>query len=273
MASVFNSSSTGIHGLTVIRTYLKLGALNFLQYRGDFFFGLLSNVIYLGSFLVTLGLIFRQTDSLNGWDRDELLALVGVQMLVGGILGLVIRPSMQQLMENIRLGTLDFMLTKPADSQLLASVQQVSFGSTSSVIAGIAVIATALVRLGEGIGTLDAIAFVILIVAGLVIVTCFLTLLATCAFWFVRLDNILVIFQSTFNQAGGWPIGIYPGWLRISLTFLIPVAFAVTVPAESITGRLDLLTALGTGALTVGFVVVTRWFWRFGLKHYTGASA
>jgi ABC-2 type transport system permease protein len=180
---------------------------------------------------------------------------------------------MQQLMENIRLGTLDFMLTKPADSQMLASVQQVNFGATAQVVVGLAVIGTALVRLGATIGAGEAIAFVILILCSLVIVTCFLTLLSTFSFWFVRLDNILVIFQSAFDEAGRWPIGIYPGWLRISLTFLIPVAFAVTVPAESVTGRLDAATMIGTLALTVGFVVVTRWFWRVGLKRYTGASA
>jgi ABC-2 type transport system permease protein len=261
------------HNLTVIRTYLKLGALNLVQYRANFVFDLIGVASYLTTVLLTLGLIFRQTDSLNGWDADELVALVGIQILVGGFIGLVIRPSMQQLMENIRLGTLDYMLTKPADSQMLASVQQVNFGATAQVVVGLAVIGTALVRLGASVGATEAIAFVILILCSLVIVTCFLTLLSTFSFWFVRLDNILVIFQSAFDEAGRWPIGIYPGWLRIGLTFLIPVAFAVTVPAESVTGRLDAVTMVGTLALTVGFVVVTRWFWRVGLKRYTGASA
>ncbi len=262
-----------MHSLVVVRTYLKLGALNVLQYRANFVFELLGNVMGVLTAIATFGLIFGQTDALNGWTVDQLIALVGIQVLVGGLTGLVIRPSMQQLMENIRLGTLDFMLTKPADSQLLASIQQVNFGALAGILTGLTVIGISLVRLGESVGALEALAFVVLVVAGLVIVTCFLTMLATFSFWFVRLDNVLVIFQSAYDQAGGYPITIYPGWLRISLTFLVPVAFAVTVPAESLTGRLDWWTTLGTLALTVAFVAVTRWFWRFGLKHYTGASA
>ena len=262
-----------MHSLTVVRTYLKLGALNVLQYRANFLFELLGNAIYVVAALTTFALIFGQTDSLNGWTADELLALIGIQILVGGLIGLVIRPSMQQLMEHIRLGTLDFMLTKPADSQVLASVQQVNFGAGAGILVGLAVIGTALVRLGNALGALDALAFVLLILAGLVIVTSFLTVLATFAFWFVRLDNLLVIFQSAFDQAGCYPISIYPAWLRVPLTFLIPVAFAVTIPAESLTGRLTTATALGTLVLTAGFIVVTRWFWRVGLRHYTGASA
>ena len=57
------------------------------------------------------------------------------------------------------------------------------------------------------------------------------------------------------------------------MTFLVPIAFAVTVPAEALTSRLDWQTL----ALAIGFAAVffgaTRWLWRFGLSRYTGASA
>jgi ABC-2 type transport system permease protein len=61
--------------------------------------------------------------------------------------------------------------------------------------------------------------------------------------------------------------------MRYGVTFLIPVGFAVTVPAQAVTSRLH----GGTFALAAGFAVVlfafTRWFWRFGLRRYSGASA
>ena len=59
-------------------------------------------------------------------------------------------------------------------------------------------------------------------------------------------------------QAGRWPVSIYPDWLRIGLTFLVPIAFAVTVPAQAFTGRLT-PEILGLAALfAVGLLVVTR---------------
>jgi ABC-2 type transport system permease protein len=64
-----------------------------------------------------------------------------------------------------------------------------------------------------------------------------------------------------------------PGWMRYGVTFLVPVGFAVTVPAQAVTSRLD----AGTLALSAGFAAAlfgfTRWFWRFGLRRYSGASA
>ena len=262
-----------MHSLTVIRTYLKLGILNVVQYRADFFLQVISITIGLGTALLGLGVVFGQTDAIGGWNQDDLIALIGIQMLVRGLISVVIRPSMEKLMEGIRLGTLDFMLTKPADSQLLASVAQVNVAGTADIVAGSAVLAIALARMGNSIGPEDAVGFVVVLLAGIVIIYAFLLILSTFAFWFVKLENILVIFNTMFESAGSWPITIFPGWMRFSLTFFIPVAFAVTVPAQSLTGRLTPLLALGAVGLAVAFAAGARWFWRFGLSRYTGASA
>jgi ABC-2 type transport system permease protein len=74
-------------------------------------------------------------------------------------------------------------------------------------------------------------------------------------------------------EAGRWPISLYPGWLRYGLTFIVPVAFATTVPAEALTGRLTWETLLIAVALAAVLFVVSRLFWRVGLRHYSGASA
>jgi ABC-2 type transport system permease protein len=61
--------------------------------------------------------------------------------------------------------------------------------------------------------------------------------------------------------------------MRYSMTYLVPIGFAVTVPAQALTGRLHwhtIVVALGFGAALLAF---TRWFWRFGLRRYSGASA
>ena len=250
----------------------RLGALNALQYRGDFFVQLIQSVIALGTSLIALSVVFSQTDRLAGWRRDELVALVGVFLLVAGLIGVVIRPSMERLMEGVRLGTLDFTLTKPADAQLLVSVRQVEIWRIVDVALGVAVIVFAVLRLGEEFGATRAVAFAVMLLAGIAIIYSFLLALATLAFWLVRLENILVIFASMY-EAGRWPVGIYPPWLRFALTFIVPVAFAITVPVESLVGRLDAVTLAGTVALATAFLVASRWFWRLGLRHYTGASA
>ncbi|MCB0084069.1 MAG: ABC-2 family transporter protein, partial [Caldilineaceae bacterium] len=152
------------------------------------------------------------------------------------------------------------------------SVRQVEIWKLIDIIMGLGVLVIALARLGAQIGMAQALAFGVALLAGATIVYSFWMMLATCAFWFVKTENILVIFQSMY-QAGRWPITIYPGWLQMMLTFLVPIAFAVTVPAQALTGRLTNQTLLLAILVATGLFGAARWFWRFGIRYYAGASA
>ena len=114
------------HGLRVLRAFLSLGVLNLLQYRSDFAISLLNAVIGLVTQVLALSVVFTATADLGGWGPYDLLVLVGIHFFISGLIGIVMRPSMEALMEGIRLGTFDFLLIKPADSQLLASTQVVA---------------------------------------------------------------------------------------------------------------------------------------------------
>ncbi len=258
--------------LRLLWVHLRLGALNELQYRGNLVAQMLQSLISLAASLLGLGIVFSKTDALGGWGPYELLAILGVYFLVGGISQLVVQPSLSRFMEDIRLGAFDFTLTKPVDAQMLASIKQIEVWKLVDVAIGAGVLGVALAGLGEGVGPARAAAFGLTLLAGVAIVYSFLLLLATCAFWFVRVDNILVIFQSMY-EAGRWPIGIYPPWLRLSLTFLVPIGFAITVPASGLVGRLSGDTLALAVALGVALPLVARWFWRRGLRRYSGASA
>jgi ABC-2 type transport system permease protein len=47
----------------------------------------------------------------------------------------------------------------------------------------------------------------------------------------------------------------------------------VTVPAETITGRLTIQTLLVAIGLALALLTLSRWFWNYGVRHYSGASA
>ena len=56
-------------------------------------------------------------------------------------------------------------------------------------------------------------------------------------------------------------------------TFVLPVAFLTTVPAELLLGRVAAPMLLLGLALAGGFFVAARTFWLFALRHYTSASS
>jgi len=258
--------------LKLLWTFFRVGVMGELAYRVNFFVQLFESLLELGTAIAGLAVIFSYTSTLGGWTPDQVLALVGVFFLVGGAIRLMIQPSLEQLIESVRDGTLDFTLVKPVDAQLLASIQRVEIWKLTDVGLGIAVLAVALVRLGVGLGALHAAGFAAALIAGGVIVYSFWMILATSAFWLVRVENILMVFQSMY-EAGRWPVSIYPGWMRFALTFIVPVAFAVTVPAQALAGRLTWQLLAGACVFAAALFTAARLFWRAGLRRYAGASA
>lgn len=258
--------------LQLLSTFVRLGIANELAYRTNFFVQILQSLLKLGTALVGLAIIFAHTKTLGHWRPAELLVLLGVYFLVGGAINVMLQPSMQHLMEDIQQGTLDFTLVKPEAAQVLVSISRLSIWELADMMLGFVVLSVALTHLGIAISLGQMFAFVVTLLAGGVILYSFWLILATCAFWFVRVESMLSIFQNVY-QAGRWPIGIYPSWLRWLLTLLIPVGLVTTLPAEALVGRLSWEMVAGMVGLGVGMLVVSRLFWWMGLMHYTGASA
>lgn len=261
-----------MHGLRLAFNHLRIGIMNEFQYRANLYIQLLQTFIALGTGLVGLNLVFSQTTDLGGWGRAELLAVMGVFTMTGGVIRSAIQPNMERLMEEIREGTLDYALTKPADAQLFVSVREFRLWQNTDVVVGLIVLGVALSQLGWLVDVWSVLGFFSALLMGAVMIYSFWLIVTSTAFWFVRVNEIANLFEGLY-AAGRWPVDIYPNWLRYGLTFLVPVAFAVTVPAQALTGRLTLQTWLGALALTFILFIAARIVWSIGLRNYSGASA
>ncbi len=122
-------SEAEVNAIRVSWLFFKLGVLNEMQYRVNFFVALFQAAIALVTGLVVLALVYSHTDELNGWSQSELLCLLGIQILMGGLIKMSIQPNMTRLIEDVREGKLDFALTKPEDAQVLVSVREVRIWS------------------------------------------------------------------------------------------------------------------------------------------------
>jgi ABC-2 type transport system permease protein len=261
-----------MQSLRLALVYLRLGVLNEMQYRANFFIAAFQSLLAVAVGLIVLALVYSHTTTLNGWTESELLVIIGVQILLGGVIHATIQPNMQRLVDDVRDGKLDFALTKPADAQALVSLREVQIWQAVDVISGGVIVTVGAIRIGHGIGVGHALAFVALLLLGALLLYCFWLIMATGSFWIVNMWFLAELFEGVY-QTGRWPIGVYPGWLRYSMTYLVPIGFAVTVPAQAMTSRLHWTTVIVALCFGAALLAFTRMFWRFGLRRYSGASA
>jgi ABC-2 type transport system permease protein len=253
-------------------TYLRLGVLNEMQYRANFFVAIVQSLLSVAVSIAVLELVYSKTSQLDGWHKSELLVVLGVQILLGGVIHATVQPNMERLTQEVQDGKLDFALTKPADSQLLISLRELRLWQLVDVVSGAVVIGVGVSELQTSVGIGNALAFLALLLIGASLLYCFWLILATGSFWIVSMWFLSDLFEGMY-QVGRWPIGVYPGWLRYSMTYLVPIGFAVTVPAQAVTHRLQWLTVVIAVAFAAVVFLVARRFWRYGVTKYSGASA
>jgi ABC-2 type transport system permease protein len=260
------------HGVTVAGVHMRVAALNELQYRSNLFLQLVQSAFTTASALFVIAVVFDNTGELNGWDRPQLLAAVGVFTIVGGIMRTIVIPGVEQMMRDVQEGTFDFVLTRPADAQLLAGVRRFNFWQLVDVVVGLVIVLVAIPDLPSGLTAGDVAAFVALLVVAAVIVYCFLLTISCGVFWVVRMPYMDNLFYY-ITRTGQYPITIYPQWLRVGLTVVIPFGIAVTAPAEAIVSRLNWGTVLSALGVAIGLTLLCRWVWTRAVRRYAGASA
>jgi ABC-2 type transport system permease protein len=261
-----------LHALKLLAVFYRTSVQTDMEYRADFFTRVVASLLGLLTTVGALAITFQYTPHIAGWTFAQVLVLLGVYYLVDGLIEMFIAPNMREIMTQVREGTLDFVLIKPVSAQFMATFRTLNIWRVANVLVGVGLVGYAVHRLALTVGPSQAAAFAVTLAGGLGVVYSVWLALVTLTFWFIKLDNLEQLVWQGF-EAGRYPIEIYPAWLKGALTYVIPIAFIITVPAQALAGRLSpsvVATAVVVSCLSL---IASSAFWRFGLRHYTGASA
>jgi ABC-2 type transport system permease protein len=257
--------------LQVPLALMRLNLGEELQYRGNFIASLLGTLFWIGAALLTLGVFFRQTERLGGWEFWEVVVLLGVFNALTGFIEAVLRPGIGDLAGQVKSGALDLVLMKPVAALGFLSFRRLDVWRFTDVVLGLLLSGYALVRLGQVPSILEILAFLVSLASAGIVVYAIWVLLMSLAFWFVSVENLSVLFDAVYEGAR-YPVSAYPGALRFVFLYLLPIAWTTTVPASALTGRLGPSIAFAAVGVAVVALFVTRLVWRAALRRYTGAS-
>jgi ABC-2 type transport system permease protein len=249
----------------------RMSLLVALQYRLDFFLSFSLGLFWSVSALVPLLVLFRLRTGVAGWTWPEALLVASFFLMVKSVLSAVIQPSAVATVEQIRLGTLDFVLLKPADSQFLVTTSRLEMARVSDFLAGLVLLGTALYQRGEPVTVGGALLAVWLFAAGVVILYSLFVLVLSMAFLFVKIDNLSYLMASIFDAAR-WPATIFRGAVALLFTFVIPLAVMTTYPSLALLGRMSAGRVGLATVVTVLFVALSRYAWVRAIRRYSSAG-
>lgn len=256
--------------LTVLKLFWATSISAELEYRVNFAFAALGSLGSLAGSLFSLFLFYQGGYTFQGWSWEEALVVLGVFTLLQGFSSTFLAPNLNQIVKQVQQGTLDFVLLKPISSQFWLSMRTVSPWGLPDLIFGCIIIGYAGTRLGI---TSSAYALsVVPLLFGLLSLYSLWFILGATSIWFVKIYNVTEVLRGLL-EAGRYPMAAYPVAYRFFFTFIIPVAFLTTVPAETMLDRVEVSWIVGAGVLAVFLLAFSRWFWQFALRFYTSASS
>jgi ABC-2 type transport system permease protein len=241
-----------------------------MEYRVNFLLATLTSLGNLSGSLFGLFLFYRTGYSFQGWTWEEALVVLGIFTLLQGFSSTFLAPNLNSIVKHVQQGTLDFVLLKPISSQFWLSSHTLSPWGLPDLIFGVLLISYAGGQLGLGVDNYLLSAVPLLF--GLASLYSLWFMLGATSIWFVKIYNVTEVLRGLL-EAGRYPMVAYPTAYRFFFTFVVPVAFLTTVPAEAMLGRVELGWAVGAGVLALGLLFVARVFWQFALRFYTSASS
>lgn len=241
-----------------------------LEYRINFILAALTSLGNLSGSVFGLFLFYRTGYTFQGWRWEEALIVLGVFTLLQGFSSTFLAPNLNRIVDHVQKGTLDFVLLKPISSQFWLSTHTLSPWGLPDIIFGSILIGYAGSRLGITLS--NYLISAVPLIFGLGSLYSLWFMLGATSIWFIKIYNVTEVLRGLL-EAGRYPMVAYPIAYRFFFTFIVPVAFLTTVPAEAMLGRTELGWVVGAGVLAVGLLIVTRFFWGFALRFYTSASS
>lgn len=256
--------------LDVLRLLWSAALAAELEYRVNFVLATITSLGNLSGSLFGLFLFYRTGYTFEGWSWEEALVVLGVFTVLQGFSSTFLAPNLNGIVKHVQNGTLDFVLLKPISSQFWLSSNTLSPWGLPDLLFGGVLIGYAGSELG--IEITDYLLSAVPILFGFISLYSLWFMLGATSIWFVKIYNVTEVLRG-FLEAGRYPMVAYPTAYRFFFTFVIPVAFLTTVPAEAMLGRVQLGWIVGAGVLALALLAVTRYFWGFALRFYTSASS
>jgi ABC-2 type transport system permease protein len=241
-----------------------------LEYRANFAIAALTSLGGLAGSLFGLFLFYRTGYTFQGWRWEEALIVLGIFTMLEGFSGTFLAPNLNRIVKHVQQGTLDFVLLKPVSSQFWLSAHTISPWGLPDLIFGAIVVFYAGSQLG--VSLFAYLTSLIPLAFGVTILYSLWFMLGATSIWFVKIYNVTEVLRGLL-EAGRFPMAAYPVAYRFFFTFLVPVAFLTTLPAQAMLGRVEIGWTIAAALLAAALFIAASFFWRFALRFYTSASS
>lgn len=251
---------------------IRYSLVRAMMFRGDFLMWALVEFFWMAVNVLLVGVIYRHTDSIAGWNEHQMLLLVGSTLLVQRLLMAFFWSNLFELGRNVRSGHFDFFLAQPGSPLFMVSTRKFDLDGLVNVPVALAIVVYAARQLGLSPDLGQMAVYALAIFCGLVIHYATLLAIISLVFWL----------QSAKGVEGGYfgltefsrlPRAALRGVASVVFVYALPVVVVSNVPARVLFHGPEPGHLLWLAGAAVFWFTVAVFVFHAGLRRYSSASS
>ena len=243
-----------------------------LAYRGDLLLAALDEVLRGLLAWTMLEVYASRTPDLAGWDRPQLLFILGFSLVPISLFHAFCGNLYQLSSHYLIGGHFDRVLLRPYPTFLQVCLDRIAIEDLSGTILGLTLMVVAALQIPGFAWDPLHLGFLAVMLASAfgVVVAVFMAFAAT-GFWF---EDRVGMVPPVYNlmEFGRWPNSIYHPILKFLITCIIPFSFVAFYPASLFVGGGDWWPALATPLVALGALALAGACWQRGVARYSSSG-
>ncbi|MFA7253340.1 MAG: ABC-2 family transporter protein [Patescibacteria group bacterium] len=240
---------------------------------GFIFFSVISQLVDILTSILFFNIIFANIQEVGGWNFHQVLFLYAFIMSIQILHGAWLKKGINSMSnELIRLGDMDFFLTKPVNPMILISISKPRMYSFIAFAFDIGLMIYAAVTGHFQLAFIKIVWFLVLAVFSFILYYLLSVLTVIPAFWFTRLWSLSNL-MNRLAQFARYPAGMFPRVIRIAFFTLFPILVVSYLPVKTLFFKPVFSDIIYLIAVTVLFGFLTNWLWKLGTQKYGSASS
>jgi ABC-2 type transport system permease protein len=243
-----------------------------MMFRFDFIMWALVELFWMSVNLLLIGVLYSHTQTIAGWNKYEMLILVGTSMLIQRLLMGFFWSNLFEMSRNVRSGQFDFFLAQPGNPLFMVSTRKLDPDSLLNSFVAIGVIVYAVHHLGLHVTPGGVALYTLLVLCGVVIHFSALLMVSSLALWVVGLQGLEGTYFTLF-EFSRLPREAFRGIARVLFVYALPVVVVSYVPAHTLLYGFRPAFALWLVAVAAAWLAVAVLVFTRGLRRYSSASS
>lgn len=260
----------------VIRIFCRLQLAQLratVQYRGDFWIGIVGSVLTHASALVFLISYFSHVELLGGWTAWEVLILGGIAVTAHGLTELF-ADGMWLLRAAVSDGSFDRVLVRPLSPALQQMASLASIHGLGGLGSGLAMLVAGMANSSAATNWWSVPVIVLAVLCGGVLSVSLGLIGNSIVFWEPAAQSAIPLVVMSMRDLARFPLNVYNTGVRVVLTYVLPYALVTYMPASVVLDKPGspgwwAVSPVMAAASSAGLAALV---WRIGIRRYEGAG-